>query len=108
MNRKKKIDLSDALLSIRPNAQFVLIGEDFSNIKWLDKNVPLPTLEELNEEKERLQNIEDANDYKRLRRNEYPPIEDYIDAVVKQDNQLIQAYIDKCNAVKLKYPKNNN
>ena len=39
------------------------------------------------------------------RRNEYPPIADYIDGVVKGDQEQIQEYIDKCNAVKAKYPK---
>lgn len=44
-------------------------------------------------------------EYARKRRNEYPPIEDYIDGVVKGDQAQIQDYIDKCLAVKQKYPK---
>jgi hypothetical protein len=36
---------------------------------------------------------------------EYPPIEDYLDGVVKGDQEQIQAYIDACLAVKAKYPK---
>ena len=39
------------------------------------------------------------------RRAEYPPIEDYIDGIVKGDSQQIQKYIDECLAVKAKYPK---
>lgn len=39
------------------------------------------------------------------RKAEYPPIEDYIDGVVKGDQAQIQAYIDACLAVKAKYPK---
>lgn len=39
------------------------------------------------------------------RRNEYPPIVNYIDGVVKGDQAQIQKYIDDCNAVKAKYPK---
>lgn len=39
------------------------------------------------------------------RKKEYPPITDYLDAVVKGDQEQLQAYIDKCKAVKLKYPK---
>lgn len=39
------------------------------------------------------------------RASEYPPIQDYIDGVVKGDQAQIQAYIDACLAVKLKYPK---
>jgi hypothetical protein len=39
------------------------------------------------------------------RAQEYPPITDYIDGVVKGDQAQIQAYIDACLAVKAKYPK---
>lgn len=43
--------------------------------------------------------------YKRFRKASYPPIEDYLDAVVKDDATAKQAYIDKCNAIKTKYAK---
>jgi len=36
---------------------------------------------------------------------EYPPMVDYIDGVVKGDNAQVQAYIDKCNEIKAKYPR---
>ena len=36
---------------------------------------------------------------------EYPPITDYLDGVVKGDQEQIQKYIDDCLAVKAKYPK---
>jgi hypothetical protein len=39
------------------------------------------------------------------RSQEYPPIADYIDGVVKGDQAQIQKYIDACLAVKAKYPK---
>lgn len=40
-----------------------------------------------------------------LRKNAYPPMADYNDAVVKNDQAAIQAYVDACLAVKAKYPK---
>lgn len=43
--------------------------------------------------------------YQQKRAMEYPPITDYLDAVVKGDKQAIQDYIEACKAVKLKYPK---
>jgi hypothetical protein len=46
-----------------------------------------------------------ATKYQRDRKNEYPPIEDYIDGVVKGDQEQIDEYIAKCLAVKAKYPK---
>lgn len=53
----------------------------------------------------RRQNAAAAAAYKRQRAKEYPPIEDYIDGVVKGDQAQVQAYIDACLAVKAKYPK---
>jgi hypothetical protein len=39
------------------------------------------------------------------RQAEYPPMVDYLDAIVKGDTEAQQAYIDACLAVKAKYPK---
>lgn len=39
------------------------------------------------------------------RASEYPPVTDYLDAVVKGDDAQKQEYIDACLAVKEKYPK---
>jgi Rieske Fe-S protein len=47
----------------------------------------------------------DPNAYKRQRAAEYPPMADYLDAVVKGDQAQIDAYVAACLAVKAKYPK---
>lgn len=46
-----------------------------------------------------------TNLYKELRKSEYPPMEEYIDAVVKGDTVAINEYISKCLEIKVKYPK---
>ncbi len=46
-----------------------------------------------------------TNLYKELRKAEYPPMEEYIDAVVKGDTVAINEYISKCLEIKVKYPK---
>lgn len=46
-----------------------------------------------------------ASEYKHMRRAEYPPMEDYLDGVVKGDQAQIDKYIADCQAVKAKYPK---
>jgi hypothetical protein len=43
--------------------------------------------------------------YKDDRAAEYPPVADYLDGIVKNDQAQIQTYIDACLAVKAKYPK---
>lgn len=47
----------------------------------------------------------DARPYHLKRAAEYPPVTDYLDAVVKEDESAKQAYIEKCRAIKEKYPK---
>ena len=44
-------------------------------------------------------------DYALKRQDEYPPFQDYLDAIVKNDAVQLQKYIDDCLAVKAKYPK---
>ena len=39
------------------------------------------------------------------RASEYPPMTDYLDAIVKGDQAQIDKYIADCLAVKAKYPK---
>jgi hypothetical protein len=43
--------------------------------------------------------------YADKRRAEYPPIENYMDGLVKGDQAQMDAYIAACQAVKTKYPK---
>lgn len=43
--------------------------------------------------------------YAQKRSAEYPPMTDYLDGVVKNDQTQIAKYIADCLAVKAKYPK---
>ena len=43
--------------------------------------------------------------YSELRAAEYPDYRLYLDGIVKGDQAQIQSYIDACQAVKAKYPK---
>lgn len=44
--------------------------------------------------------------YAQKRAAEYPPITDYLDGIVKGNQEQIAKYISDCQAVKKKYPKN--
>ena len=103
-------DLSKAILSLRPNAKWGLIGNDYEGIVWKEPPVfqggqPKPTREEIEVELIRLQKEWEDTEYQRLRLPEYPDFKEYLDGIVKGDQEQIQAYIDKCLAVKAKYPK---
>jgi hypothetical protein len=98
-----KITTSDALLILRPNSLWSIIDNE---INWYEDNVEsLPSKEEIAIEIERLQAEFDSKEYQRLRKEAYPPIEDYLDAVVKGNTTEIEKYINTCLDVKARFPK---
>jgi hypothetical protein len=74
----------------------------------LDKDLQPVLLDEklIKKKVKELQDKKDKYLYRELRAPEYPSIYDYIDGVVKGDQEQIKKYIDECLAVKAKYPKN--
>lgn len=100
------IDITTALNSLVPAAKWVFYGEaTYENLTWLDTEISKPSKATLDAEVSRLQAEYAAKQYQRSRAAEYPPITDYLDGVVKGDQQQIDAYIAACLAVKAKYPK---
>ena len=53
-----KITIIDALIALRPRAEWSLDGEDYSGLTWLDKNQTKPTEEEINAKVTELSNSE--------------------------------------------------
>ena len=98
-------DITHALTSLRPGAEWRMNEEKYETLEWNSSSMDKPTKEELEDEVQRLQAEWDSKEYQRLRSQEYPPVADYLDAVVKGDLEQQQAYIDACLAVKAKYPK---
>lgn len=101
----KKFGIPDALVSLRPNAEWALSGEGIEGLTWYSENIDMPTPAQIYVEIERLQAEYDSLEYQRLRAPEYPPMADYLDGVVKGDQAQIDAYIAACQAVKARYPK---
>jgi hypothetical protein len=104
------MDITKAILSLRPGAVWSLSGEKYEGLQWLEPPIweggqKKPTKEEVETEVIRLQKEWEDTEYQRLRAKEYPDFKDYLDAVVKGDSEKIQEYIDACLAVKAKYPK---
>ena len=82
-----------------------------NNLHFLDSSeheylLPAGYVEISEEEAEaiRAANVVQPN-YQQLRAAEYPPMSDYLDAIVNGDKNQQKAYIEACLAVKLKYPK---
>lgn len=93
---------------IRPGEQWVIHGNDYDKLTWLD-STPKPTIEELESGQCRL----DALAYRGKRGAEYPSIGDQLDALWKViahggfdelpgDAKIM---LDKIIDVKMKYPK---
>ena len=99
------MNIVNALQSLRPAAQWVLRGDSYDGLEWLDTTQTKPTESEVLAEVARLESEWNATEYQRLRAAEYPPITNYIDGVVKGDQAQIDKYIADCLAVKAKYPK---
>lgn len=68
---------------------------------WVE--VSLEEIKAINKAKE--EKAFNSLSYAEKRASEYPNVLDYIDGIVKGDEVQVQEYIDKCLAVKAKYPK---
>lgn len=105
MNIEKTFSVVDAIQSLAPGAQWTLTGDEYSGLNWLSDDIDVPTEKAIADEIVRLQAEYDALKYQRDRAVEYPDFREYLDGIVKNDQDQINAYIAACQAVKDKYPK---
>lgn len=99
----RMIGIPDALLSLRPGAQWSLDGDLYETLWWDDENeLPPPTEEELQAEVERLQAEYENNQYQRDRAEAYPSIEDQLDLLYHGG---LDAWKEEINKIKEQYPK---
>ena len=96
-----------AIKSLQPFAEFGMRNDDLDTLEWYDDPsvVPIPSREAILAEADRLEQVAADNEYQSKRSAEYPPIIDYIDGLVKNNQAQIDKYIADCLAVKAKYPK---
>ena len=97
------IDLSDALLSLKPEAEWVLRGD---KLEWMDTKQTEPTQSEIDAELVKLRAEYDAQEYARNRAAEYPDTgtqfnKIYDDGVTKWKSEMV-------DPVKAKWPKDNS
>lgn len=91
-----------AIQSLAPNAVVTILGD---KVVWHSEDISQPSDTEILDETVRLEYLEEIKEYQRQRSSEYPPYADYLDGVVKGDQDQIDAYIAACQAVKDNYPK---
>ena len=107
MNPMNIIDITNALVSLRPGAHWTLRGNVYEGLEWLEPpeeegGQTQPTKEEVITEIERLQAEYEYNEYQRLRAKEYPSFADQFDLLYHGGYDAWNTEIDK---VKEKYPK---
>ena len=61
------IDIPVALQSLRPNAQWHMIGTEYSNIQWDDETQTMPTEDEINAKIAELEAAEPARQVREIR-----------------------------------------
>ena len=92
----------DALIVLKPKAEWALDGEDYSGLTWLDKNQKKPTEQEIEEKLAELKYQGEINVYQEKRKLEYPNWEDQLDKIYHSG---IDAWKADIKAIKDKYPK---
>ena len=98
-------DITKALVSLRPGAEWMLDGDTYEGLSWLDEVQTKPSKAEITTELERLQSEYDAKEYQRLRAAEYPSLVDQLDMQYHDALNGTTTWQDAVNAVKAKYPK---
>ena len=91
-----------ALKNLTPGAEWVLSGNQYSDLKWLDETQSKPTEEEIVQKVAELEYQEEVNEYQRLRAREYPSYADQFDQIYHEGVDSWKASIQE---VKDKYPK---
>ena len=92
-------DITQALMNLRPGAQFHLKGE---KLTWVDTEQSKPTEDEIRTEMDRLEKEWNDNKYQRDRAVEYPSIEDQLDKIFHKG---LTEWKKTIQAVKDKHPK---
>lgn len=96
-------DLSKAIASLYPGAQWVLNGDSYEGLDWLPGNTkPKPTQKELEDEADRIHQEWLDNQYQRDRARAYPSFAEQFDTLYHGGYDAWKATIDE---VKAKYPK---
>ena len=97
-----KYTIIEALISLKPEAEWAVRGGNYSDIVWLDKSQTKPTEQEIEEKIAELNYQGEINVYQEKRKLEYPNWEDQLDKIYHSG---VDAWKTDIKAIKDKYPK---
>lgn len=102
---------TDAILSLRPEALFTIVDNDYSTLNWYDEVQSKPTEEEIQAKVDELNTNYLNNQYQRDRADNYPQIGDQLDMIyhaIDSNETLKTQFADFYTAIKTikdTYPK---
>lgn len=88
-----------------PGTEWVLTGEDYSGLEWLDENTPKPTKAALTKQWADVQYQTEVNLVKDARRNAYQTEADPIFFQWQRGENTEQAWKDKVAEIQARYPE---
>ena len=94
-------DKAQALLSLRPNAQWTLRGDE---LEWHDTTQTQPTDSEITAEVTRLQTEYDSLAYARSRKQEYDKLNQW-EMQFDDNRDGTTTWVDSINEIKVRFPK---
>lgn len=98
----RKVTSSEVIKSLSPNSEFIIYGDEYSDIKWLSGQII--SEEQFYLKKNELELDFDKKEYQRQRAPEYPSITDQLDALFHA-GVFPPEMAEQIQAVKDKYPK---
>ena len=105
LERGASVDIPLALQSLRPRAEWVLRGDQWSGLEWVDKVQSQPTQVEVEEEIERLNLLKENLQYRRARSQDYLSIEEQLDLLYWDGVNGTTNWSDHITTVKENHPK---
>ena len=97
----------EAILSLEPNAKFVISNNSLGSMDWQDESITRPSDEDIETELKKLQDTYVAQEYARNRKAEYDALNQF---EMQYDDEVngTTTWKDAIEAIKAKWPKDNS
>lgn len=99
---KKLRFMAEAICNLRPNSTWELHRPDYSSLVWKDETKEPPSHDEVALEMAAIERQYDADEWKRNRVAEYPPVSDQLDMIFHQGIDSWREFIQQ---IKTRIPK---
>lgn len=98
----------NAIQALCPGAEFGILNDDITTLEWISKDIPQPTVDEIEAKVVELDQLYQDTQYQRDRAIEYPSIADQLDMLyhdIKTGSLDSGAWIQAIESVKQEFPK---